>query len=140
MSETEPAADRWAPAVCHPSLVTPPRGQAQLLGCNVDRPPSLRLPLTAASPSTRRERWKGLPQRVQICAPLAGRELAGLTCRSAFIQLMDYRERAEVLEMIVCCSAQFVEWPLGGTRQPVMTKSGLEAKSHVTKGVVSRNA
>lgn len=42
-----------------------------------------------------------------------------------------------MLEMMVCCGTHFVERPLGGTLQTVMTKSGLEAKSHVTKGVDS---
>ena len=58
-------------------------------------------------------------------------------CRNPSIQLMGYPERAEVLEMRVCCGTQFVEWPLGETLQTVMTKSGLEAKSSVSKGVGS---
>lgn len=64
-------------------------------------------------------------------------ELVRLTCRDPSIQLLGYTRRAEVLEMTVCCGTQFVERPLGGTLQTVMTKSGLEAKSSVTKGVGS---
>lgn len=69
--------------------------------------------------------------------PLAGWELVGLTCREPSIQSMGHAERAEVLEIIVCCGAQFVGWLLGGTLQALMTKSGLEANPSVTKGVVS---
>lgn len=50
---------------------------------------------------------------------------------------MGHAERAEVLEITVCWGAQFVGWPLGGTLQALMTKSGLEANPGVPKDVVS---
>lgn len=58
-------------------------------------------------------------------------------CREPSIQSMGHAERAEVLEITVCCGAQFVGWPLGGTLQALMTKSGLEANPSVPKDVVS---
>lgn len=93
--------------------------------------------LDCCVPEDREEALEGVSQWVQLWAPTAGQELVGLTCRNPSTQPLGYTKRAEVLEMMVCHSAQFVEWPLGETLQPVMTKSGLEAKSSVAKGVGS---